>query len=60
MTNKQRDELVNLWEGGFDANMAAAMVGVSTDEAIMVFAECEVAEDDGSRPYFAAGARYEV
>jgi hypothetical protein len=60
MTIKQREELINLWEGGFDANMAAAMVGVTNDEAILVFAECEVREDDGDRPYFAAGARYDA
>lgn len=60
MTDNQRAELIDLWEGGFDFPTAAEMVGVTQDEAMMVFAECEVAEDDGSRTYFAAGARYEL
>lgn len=57
MTSDQHTELVNLWEGGFDAETAADMVGVTEDQAVAVFAQLEVQADDG-RPYFAAGARY--
>ena len=60
MDTTQREELVNLWEGGFDAETAADMVGVTHAEAISVFADLEVAGDDGNKVYFAAGARYNL
>jgi hypothetical protein len=54
MTNQKRRQLVNLWNGCFDSDTAAGMVGVCPDDAAKLFAqldhgfEVESADDIGS------------
>ncbi len=45
MTKAKREQLINLWNGCFDAETAAQMVGVSQKATAKLFAKLEASSE---------------